>query len=57
MKRELDDKTIKLLAAHAELDPRTVRRAVEEGVDAIRAAADRERLREAAKILKVKLPD
>jgi hypothetical protein len=53
---EFDDKTIKLLAAHAELDPRTVRRAMEHGVDAIRAAADRDRLREAAKQLKVKLP-
>lgn len=54
--KELDEKTIKLLAAHAELDPRTVRRAMREGVDALRAERDRDQLREAAKTLKVKLP-
>jgi len=54
--KELDDKTVMLLAAHAELDPRTVRRASRDGIDSMRAAKDRERLRDAAKKLGVKLP-
>jgi hypothetical protein len=53
---ELDLKTIRILAAHAELDPRTVRRASRDGVDTLRAEIDRDRLREAAKKLGVKLP-
>jgi hypothetical protein len=47
--------TILRLAAETQLDPRTVKRAVEEGVGALKAAIDRERLREAAKRLGVKL--
>jgi hypothetical protein len=54
--KELDDQTVMLLAAYAKLDPRTVRRASRDGVDKMRAAKDRENLREAAKKLKVKLP-
>ncbi len=54
-KPALDEKTIRLLAAHAELDPRTVRRASRDGVDTLRAAIDRERLRTAATKLGVKL--
>jgi len=50
-----DRKTIRLLAAHAELDPRTVTRAIENGVDTMRAKEDREKLRKAAKKLGVKL--
>jgi DNA invertase Pin-like site-specific DNA recombinase len=54
--KELDDMTVKLLAAYAELDPRTIRRASRDGIDKMRAAKDRERLRKAAKKLGVKLP-
>lgn len=53
--KDLDDKTIKLLAAHSELDPRTVRRATREGIEAMRAGRDRDALRDAAKKLGVKL--
>jgi hypothetical protein len=36
------------LAADSQLDPRTVKRAVDRGVDTLRAEVDRARLREAA---------
>lgn len=36
------------LAAEAQIDPRTVRRAIEHGVAALKAEVDRIRLREAA---------
>jgi hypothetical protein len=49
-----DRKTIMKLAAESELDPRTVRRALEHGVDSLRAETDRNRFREAAKKLGVK---
>lgn len=52
----LDEKTIRLLAAHAELDPRTVKRALEDGIDSLRIARDRDRLRAAAKKLEITLP-
>jgi hypothetical protein len=44
------------LSAEAQLDPRTVQRAAERGVDSIRAEVDRQRLRDAAKRLGVELP-
>lgn len=36
------------LAAEAELDPRTVKRAVDRGIDTLRAEVDRSRIRAAA---------
>jgi hypothetical protein len=39
------------LAAEAELDPRTVKRAVDRGVDTLRAEVDRDRIRAAAEKL------
>ena len=50
-----DRKTIRLLAAYADLDPRTVERAFRDGVDKMRAKDDREKLRKAAKKLGVTL--
>jgi hypothetical protein len=43
------------LAAESGLDPRTVKRAVDRGVDVLRAEVDRERLRAAAVKLGVRL--
>lgn len=53
----LDRKTILTLAAEAEVDERTVRKAEREGIDAIKGVASRERIRKAAKRLGVKLQD
>lgn len=44
------------LALESELDPRTIRRALRDGVSSLRAEASRERLTRAAKKLRVKLP-
>lgn len=52
---DLGKKDIMRLAAESGLDPRTVKRAVENGVDSLHAELDRERLRAAAKALKVAL--
>ena len=47
----IDHRTVYLIASRAECDPRTVRRALAEGVDTIRVAATRERLaRELARL-------
>ena len=43
------------LAAEAQLDPRTVKRAVERGVEKLQAAVDKDRLRAAATKLKVRI--
>jgi hypothetical protein len=43
------------LAAEAQIDPRTVKRAIEHGVDVLRASVDRDRIRVAAKKLGIKL--
>lgn len=52
LKRSPIDRTAILrLAAEAQIDPRTVKRAVENGVASLRAEVDRQRLREAAKRL------
>jgi hypothetical protein len=40
-----DAHTTRCLAAEAEADPRTIRRALMDGVDAIRVSATRERVR------------
>lgn len=43
------------LAAEAQLDPRTVKRAIEQGVDKMQAEFDKERLRAAAAKLKIRI--
>lgn len=48
MRATIDRAGILRLAADAQLDPRTVKRAVEHGIDSLRAEVDRSRLREAA---------
>jgi hypothetical protein len=57
MKKELDRADILRLAAQAQLDVRTVKKAVEKGVMSLRAGVDRDRLRVAAKTLKYHVPD
>jgi hypothetical protein len=53
--KKVDRTAILLLAAEAQLDPRTVKHAIEKGISSLRAAVDRERLRAAAKKLGVAL--
>lgn len=55
MKQAITRADILRLAAEAQLDPRTVKRAVERGVEKMQAAVDKERLRAAAAKLKVKV--
>lgn len=43
------------LAVETQLDPRTIQRAVERGVDTMKAEVDRERLRAAAKKLRIRV--
>lgn len=47
--------TVRRLALEAQLDVRTVQRAMKNGIDKMRAAVDRERLKKAAKKLGVEL--
>jgi hypothetical protein len=51
VKKSLDRSSILRLAAESQLDPRTVKRAVEAGVNTLRAEVDRQRLLIAAKKL------
>ena len=51
----LDRADILRLSAETGLDARTVKRAVEHGVDSLRAEVDKERLRAAAEKLSLKL--
>jgi hypothetical protein len=51
MKKPADRSDILRLAAEAQIDPRTVKKALENGVNSLRAEVDRQRLREAAKRL------
>jgi hypothetical protein len=48
VRRLPDRETLLKLAGASGLDPRTVKRALERGVDSLRAEVDRERLRNAA---------
>ena len=57
MKRDINRFDILRLAAEAQLDPRTVKRAIERGVGGMQAEHDRERLRTAATKLGFKLKD
>ena len=54
-KREVSRGDVLRLAAEAQLDPRTVKRALERGVESLQAAVDKERLRAAAAKLGVKI--
>lgn len=56
MKKTLSRADILRLAAETGLDVRTVKRAVDRGVESLRAEVDRERLKAAAEKLGVKLP-
>jgi hypothetical protein len=47
-KRNISRRDVLRLSAETELDPRTIKRAVERGVESMRAEADQRRLREAA---------
>jgi hypothetical protein len=51
LRSQIDRAGILRLAADSQLDPRTVKRAVEHGIDSLKAEVDRNRLREAAKRL------
>lgn len=53
---EVDRKTLLLFAAEAEIDVRTAKRVLLEGVDTLRASADRARARAAAVKLGLVLP-
>lgn len=53
----LDRKTILNFAAEAEVDERTIKRALAEGVGAIKGTAAKERIRKAAKKLGIKVQD
>ena len=55
MRQPLDTATIAKLAAEAQVDRRTVQRAVEHGIDALRNGYGKDRLRVAAKKLGVRL--
>lgn len=52
-KKDLDRADILKLAAQAQLDVRTVKKAVAKGIGSLRAEVDKERLRIAAKSLKL----
>jgi hypothetical protein len=51
MRKPTDKADVLRLAAEAQIDPRTVKRAIRDGIDTLRAEVDRERLRDAAKKL------
>lgn len=53
MKKPVDRAMILRLAAESELDPRTVKRAIDVGIVTLRAEVDRQRLQAAAKKLGV----
>ena len=55
VKQEIKRADILRLAAEAQLDPRTVQRAIERGVSKMQAAVDKDRLRAAAIKLKIKI--
>jgi len=54
-KRDLTRGDILRLSAEAQLDPRTVERAIKRGVEKMQAAVDKDRLRAAAIKLKIKI--
>jgi hypothetical protein len=55
MKKTIERPDILRLAAETGLDVRTVKRAVDRGVESLRAEVDRQRLRDAATRLDLKL--
>jgi uncharacterized protein (UPF0147 family) len=54
-KNAIDRAGILRLAADAQLDPRTVRRAIEYGIESLKAEVDRDRLKAAANKLGLRL--
>lgn len=54
-KREITRADVLRLAAEAQLDPRTVKRAVERGIEKMQATVDKERIRAAAVKLRIKI--
>ncbi len=50
---DLDRPTIARIALEAQLDPRTVRRAIEHGIDSLQSGHSKARLRTALKKLKL----
>jgi hypothetical protein len=54
--KQLSHADVLHLAAEAELDPRTVRRAWDEGLNALRSEVDRARLIRAAAKLRIEWP-
>lgn len=50
---EVDNPTIARIALEAQLDPRTVKRAIERGIDSLQSAFSKKRLRAALKKLKL----
>lgn len=56
MDEDIDRKTLLLFAAEAEIDVRTAKRVLTDGVDTLRASADRARARAAAIKLGLVLP-
>lgn len=49
---KLDQPTLMRIALEAQLDPRTVKRALERGIDSLKSHHSKTRLREALKTLK-----
>jgi hypothetical protein len=54
-KNEMSRADILKLAAEAQLDPRTVKRAIERGIESLQASVDKDRLRVAAHKLRLKV--
>jgi hypothetical protein len=52
---DIDRSDILRLAAESGIDPRTVKRAIDHGVDSLRAEVDRQRLRDAAAKLELNI--
>jgi len=55
VKKEISRGDVLRLAAEAQLDPRTVKRAIERGIESLQAAVDKDRLRAAAAKLRIKV--
>jgi len=47
-KKHIDRRDVLRLSAETELDPRTIKRAIERGIESMKTETDRRRLREAA---------
>jgi uncharacterized protein (UPF0147 family) len=56
-KKTINRSDILRLAAEAQLDPRTVKRALEKGIDRMQTEVDKSRIRAAAAKLKIKIEE